>query len=281
MGSSTDYFGPQPGGSFPGVTPNESSLRTGLTPGGGGSMFPAPSPGSQAFLQSLAAGGNTPNTIDFHRTAINAATASKQNPSNPKTSASQDTKSVPAAAIEPALQQQAPQQPTLGQHDNDAANGLFLLAQATNSQQASQYTPAKMNGQRRQMETSPNMAQESIENGSLNGSVQGSGEMSDDGDQGRMATRSKRKKPASQKGNANSAAARKAEDTPVKQPLNKKQKNGNAPLGMDEDDDDEEDDMAEELHESGRKMTDEEKRKNFLERNRYVPCCSVLLHFFI
>lgn len=268
MGSGTDYFGPQAGTTFPGVTPNESSLRTGLTPGGSGSMFPAPSPGSQAFLQSLAAGGNTPSTIDFHRTAINAASASKSNPTASKTSASQEGKSVPA----PSTDQKPPQQPihqsTLGQHDNDAANGLFLLAQASNGQQPNPLSTANMNTQRPQMETSPNMVQDTIGNGSLTGSAHG--DLSDEGDQGRMSTRSKGKKGAVAKGNNIATARRKAEDTPVKQPPVKKQRNGNIHPGLEDDeDDDEDDDMGqEELHESGRKMTDEEKRKNFLERNR-------------
>ncbi|KAH7113696.1 Aft1 HRA domain-containing protein [Dactylonectria estremocensis] len=63
-------------GGFP--TPNESSLRSGLTPGGSGSMFPAPSPNSQALFAQLASGGATPSTIDFHRTAISAAAKREQ-----------------------------------------------------------------------------------------------------------------------------------------------------------------------------------------------------------
>jgi ATF/CREB family transcription factor len=58
-GQANDYFGDTHhlrGGS---PTPNESSLRTGLTPGGSGSMFPTPSPNSQLFAQ-LASGEATP-----------------------------------------------------------------------------------------------------------------------------------------------------------------------------------------------------------------------------
>ncbi|KAK4982614.1 hypothetical protein LTR28_002672, partial [Elasticomyces elasticus] len=58
---SSDHHFP---GSFP--TPNESSLRTGLTPGGGGSMFPAPSPNSQALFNAMQSSGATPGTLDFH-----------------------------------------------------------------------------------------------------------------------------------------------------------------------------------------------------------------------
>lgn len=70
------YFDEGFRGSFP--TPNESSLRSGLTPGGGGSMFPAPSPNSQALFNSIQSGGATPGTLDFHRSAMAAAARSKE-----------------------------------------------------------------------------------------------------------------------------------------------------------------------------------------------------------
>merc|ERR1711939_875884 len=76
--------GPQQGDYFDSIgrgfpTPNESSLRTGLTPGGGGSMFPAPSPNSQALFNSLQSGGATPGTLDFYRTSLGAKAAQSGN----------------------------------------------------------------------------------------------------------------------------------------------------------------------------------------------------------
>ena len=143
--------GPQ-GGYFDNIrsypTPNESSLRTGLTPGGGGSMFPAPSPGSQAYLAQLASGGATPSTLDFQRAAVNAATANKTE--------SAFTSPTTTQATIPRSQTAAMDQPTthagFGQHDNDAANGLYLLAQAgnesqTNGQYAVSNGSAIINGQ--------------------------------------------------------------------------------------------------------------------------------------
>ena len=274
VGTGTDYFDPQlRGTAFPGVTPNESSLRTGLTPGGGGSMFPAPSPNSQAFIQSLASSGATPSTLDFHRTAVNAATANKNKQQPPIGISSQDTRPIPASSMDPSLQQPA-QSTTFGQHDNDAANGLFLLAQATNGQQANQFaapvTDNASNSQRRSLETSPNMANIAARNGSLAGSAQGSGEISDSGD-GKPATRARGKRTSGGKNAASSTGRRKADDTPAKQPHAKKAKNGNAKMEMEPFDSDEEDQpniKEEQYHGDGRKMTDEEKRKNFLERNR-------------
>ena len=63
------------------------------------------------------------------------------------------------------------------------------------------------------------------------------------------------------------AARRKAEEQPAKAPPSKKAK-ANPPPPSDEPSDDENDD--DKLDENGNKvkMTDEEKRKNFLERNR-------------
>ena len=269
-----DYFDPSLRGSFPsGVTPNESSLRTGLTPGGGGSMFPAPSPNSQAIYQQLASGGATPSTLDFHRTAMNAKAArhgtqlSVNGPSQP------EDKRVPVTPMDPSLQQQ-PHQPTFGQHDNDAANGLFLLAQAGNgAQMNNQYAlPNTIHtdiANTRSLETSPTMAKGARNNGSIGGHSEMSGDMSDSGD-GKPATRSRGKRTSSGK-NGTMNGKRKSEDASAKQTSGKKQKNMSLDMdGMDSDDEPQPNIKEEQYHADGKKMTDEEKRKNFLERNRYV-----------
>src|SRR5262249_8657233 len=125
-----DYFGEASfNRGFP--TPNESSLRTGLTPGGGGSMFPAPSPNTQALFNALQpAGGATPGTLDFLRT-VNRATAAAQGanfaaptsqPTDPNLQPNMDQKYQNA-------QQQGSSDP-FGHPDQDAAIGLYSLAQA-------------------------------------------------------------------------------------------------------------------------------------------------------
>lgn len=271
-----DYFDPSLRGSFPsGVTPNESSLRTGLTPGGGGSMFPAPSPNSQALYQQLASGGATPSTLDFHRTAMNAAAVQKgaQPGANGASSRIED-KRAPVAPMDPALQPQ-PQQPTFGQHDNDAANGLFLLAQAGNGAQANNQfavrNAANTNLNNRSHETSPQMSKGTRHNGSIGGQSEMSGDISDSGDQSKPATRNRGKRASGGKATA-SNGKRKSEDAALKQPSAKKQKSNNNGMNMDMDgmdSDDEQPNIKEEqYHADGKKMTDEEKRKNFLERNR-------------
>lgn len=277
-----DYFDPSLRGSFPsGVTPNESSLRTGLTPGGGGSMFPAPSPNSQALFQQLANGGATPNTLDFHRTAMNAAAARKGTHINSTITQAEEQQRAPVAPMDPSLQQQSqqPQQPTFGQHDNDAANGLFLLAQAGNGAQANhQYAVPNTNNNvasNRSHETSPNMSK-GVRNG--NGSIRGqsemSGDVSDSGDQSKTTTRNKGKRASGGANAVPNSGRRKADEPPPKQPSAKKQKkNNNAPM-MDIDGMDSEEEQPnikeEQYHPDGKKMTDDEKRKNFLERNRYA-----------
>lgn len=276
-----DYFDPSLRGSFPsGVTPNESSLRTGLTPGGGGSMFPAPSPSSQALYQQLASGGATPSTLDFHRTAMSAAAVQKGLGGANDTNSRLDDKRVPVAPMDPALQQQ-PQQPTFGQHDNDAANGLFLLAQAGNGAQSnSQFAvldSATSNLNNRSHETSPIMS--SRNNGSIGGQSEISGDLSDSGDQGKPTTRARGKRASGSKVVATNGK-RKQEETPTKQSSAKKQKNNNVAMNIDIDGMDSEEEQVnikeEEYHANGKKMTDEEKRKNFLERNRHVPFSGVL-----
>ena len=266
-----------------GFTPQESSLRTGLTPGGGGSMFPAPSPNSQALYQSLASGGATPSTLDFHRTAITAAAARKDpNQQNQTNGASVQQRAAPVAAMSQAGSTQ-----DFNQHD--AANGLFLLAQAGNGAQANNQfampnppSAVANNNQSQSHETSPTMnnrgaraANGSIGGGSLSGSARGPSEMSaeDSGDQSKPTTRTRGKRTSAGKGAAPTNGRRKAEETPSKQPAAKKAKNDNNMQtdlnGMGMDSEDEEQIKEEQYHADGKKMTDEEKRKNFLERNRY------------
>ncbi|KAI4192155.1 MAG: hypothetical protein LQ346_004445 [Caloplaca aetnensis] len=268
-----DYFDPSIRGSFP--TPNESSLRTGLTPGGGGSMFPAPSPNSQALFNQLASGGATPSTLDFHRTAMNAAAARKDhNGPNGTTSQAQEQR-APVATMDQS------------QHDSEAASGLYLLAQATNNAQntnqfAMPTAPANSlsNNQAQQSQnTSPNMAKRSGRNanGSIGGSVsesargQSSNEHSDSADQ-KPTTRNRGKRTSTGKSGGAANGRRKAEDAASKPPASKKQKQNNNPIidmdGMDSDDEQQMNQQQDQYHADGKKMTDEEKRKNFLERNR-------------
>ncbi len=286
---SSDYFDGHLRGGFP--TPNESSLRTGLTPGGGGSMFPAPSPNSQALFQQLASGGATPNTLDFHRTALNAAAARKSEHFNklhhpvsqPSEQAAHNSK------MDKKAESQQAQQDPFGQHE--AANGLFLLAQAGDgSQNNNQFAiPAQPNPTHGvapviSQEPSPKTTKRPGRNASLGGSISGSaraisemsGDMTDSGnDQVKANTRGKGKKGNAGKGAQGANGRRKADDTSSKGPVAKKAKaNNNSAImdtGMDGMESDEEMNVKEELyHEDGKKMTDEEKRKNFLERNRYA-----------
>jgi ATF/CREB family transcription factor len=113
-------------------------------------------------------------------------------------------------------------------------------------------------------------------NGSL-GSIEGSAqEGSDDqAGQAKLNTRTKGKKNSVGKATQASNGRRKADDTPSKGP-NKRSKGNNGAANVDpyleqqESDDDDEEEKHETHETNGRKMTEEEKRKNFLERNRYV-----------
>lgn len=245
-----DYFD-SIGRGFP--TPNESSLRTGLTPGGGGSMFPAPSPNSQALLQQLQSGGATPSTIEFHRTAL----AAKKNSGNGPTSNAND----PEPTSNPTMDQKP--QPTatdFTQHDAaDAANGLFMLAKGgqANNMQMNQ-APAMQN------ETRSSAARRVSQNN--NGA--GGREMSGDGSEQELskpAAKGKGKKNAPKANATNNR--RKADDGAAKGP-NKKAKMTESPS------DDSEDEEMKNSNMDPKKMTDEEKRRNFLERNRYVTLLS-------
>ena len=274
-----DYFsdGHHLRGGFP--TPNESSIRSGLTPGGGGSMFPEPSPNTQALFNSLASGGATPNTIDFHRTALNAAAARQQQYHN------QNITSQPQV-MNPMVSQATAVGPMDGNGNdaNDAANGLFLLAQSQAPRngipQTSHYAPVPpmavhsqpvINMGGNSHEASPTMANHHI--GSISTtSGRGGSELSDENEQKthRPNTRQKGKRNSSQVTHTNGRKA----DAAAKGNKKAKGNNGHSMsmvMSPEPQMSEEEQDMTkEEYNANGKKMTDEEKRKNFLERNRYV-----------
>ncbi|KAF2138560.1 uncharacterized protein K452DRAFT_88428 [Aplosporella prunicola CBS 121167] len=285
----SDYFGEPWKGGFP--TPNESSLRTGLTPGGGGSMFPAPSPNSQALFSQLQSGGATPSTSEFYRAAfkmnnfgqnVNGPTSQ---PPEPSTQAG-DNKSFPAPQ-QPQPATQGPQQDPFGQHDANVVTSLLGLSRADAAQNSNNqfaipgqpphgintnlaHVQAHMGG--RSQDTSPTSLKRAGKNSiaSMSGSADG-GEFSEDAhSEDAKPSRSRNKKAANGKGTSINGR-RKADDGAVKGPSNKKAKgnNGNAMMDDDDDSDDEHKDHSVKQEGSdGKKMTDEEKRKNFLERNR-------------
>ncbi|THC99905.1 hypothetical protein EYZ11_000603 [Aspergillus tanneri] len=266
---SNDYFD-SIGRGFP--TPNESSIRTGLTPGGGGSMFPAPSPNSQALLQQLQSGGATPSTIEFHRTALTAKKNSLNGPtSNPTSepdqgsqSAAMDIKSNQSSGVDP-----------FGHHDAaDAANGLFMLAKGgqTGANQFMSNQPLQGNDQPRDPGVD-NRGSQNL-NGASNHGREASGDASDfQGELAKPGPKGKSKKNTNTKASGAANNRRKADDTPAKGP-NKRakmnQSSGSPEPHSDMGESDEEDEQKKKPQTDSKKMTDEEKRKNFLERNRYV-----------
>jgi hypothetical protein len=93
------------------------------------------------------------------------------------------------------------------------------------------------------------------------------------GEQAKPTTKGRGKKNTSTKSTTPATGRRKAEETPTKGP-NKKAKTTNGPIvevtpEEESDDDDESKSQLGDTKDS-KKMTDEEKRRNFLERNRYV-----------
>ncbi|KAL4952779.1 Aft1 HRA domain-containing protein [Aspergillus filifer] len=265
----SDYFD-SIGRGFP--TPNESSLRTGLTPGGGGSMFPAPSPNSQALINQLQNGGATPSTIDFHRTAFNVAAkkngnAPTSNPTAepdqaPQITTTMDIKTAQPAAVDP-----------FGHHDaaSDAANGLFMLAKG-GQQNANQFAAVPnqtaIPPQTIQTTEITTRRQSVNANGASNATREQSGDGSDMQSETKPATKGRGKRNASTKAASTTAKGRKTEDATS----NKRTKLNNGSVSTESpsegESDDEEQPSQKKKAGDGKKMTDEEKRKNFLERNR-------------
>jgi ATF/CREB family transcription factor len=289
-GPTNDYFGDTHHirGGFP--TPNESSMRTGLTPGGSGSMFPAPSPNSQALFAQLASSGATPGTIDFHRTAMSAAAAKREQhtlvPPPSVTSQPQEMSNGVTASNTESKPATGPFDP----HDNDAANGLFMLARGRNGAQPAnnfavqppqQTMPQPSARPQPQSSTSPQMNGASIPASSTRGISEAASAMSDESEQPRPNTRGRGKRNSAANG-ATTNGRRKADDAPKGHANKKAKTNGGGSISsgagdmdmMDHSDDDE--DTKKDENGTKIKMTDEEKRKNFLERNRYYLSLSVV-----
>jgi ATF/CREB family transcription factor len=254
-GGGGDYFDQQYPRGFP--TPNESNMRTGLTPGGGGSMFPAPSP--SGMFGGMNMGAPTPNTIDFFKTNANTRAAGASATSNGPTSQPLDQVSHSMDLKMPAAQATD----NYAQHDADAANGLFMLAQSNGSRPGNQFAiPTTLaGGPVQSTDAIDNVRSSRSQKNAVNNSAIHDEDDDSDGSEEvvKPATRSrgKRTSEASRPNNR-----RKATDSGSKP--NKRQKAMEKDIDMDMDDDD--DDMSH--PKDGKKMTDEEKRKNFLERNR-------------
>ena len=100
--------------------------------------------------------------------------------------------------------------------------------------------------------------------------------VSDESEQARPNTRAKGKRNSGAEA-ATTNGRRKANDAPAKGPATKKAKMNGGPVNgnnmdidhSDDDEDEDDDDKPSKDDHPKTKMTDEEKRKNFLERNRY------------
>ncbi|KAF2862929.1 hypothetical protein K470DRAFT_255448 [Piedraia hortae CBS 480.64] len=259
IGGPSDYFTNdhhQYSGSFP--TQHESSLRSGLTPGGSGFLFTQQSPDSQVLYNQLQSGGATPNTIDFHRTAMTARAtnpygagpngAGSQAPSNANIQPDLDTKPmVPGRG-------QETQDPFSTYQTNDAANGLYMLAQAGGQRGSQSYGvtqpsyPVAPTGQMHARQGNDSIVS------ALSSSTHNA-EFSDHNQDGTGQGRGLRKKTSGRSGK------RKAEET--SRGANKKSRTTHG-RGMASDaEDDGHNDSGD-----GKKLTEDEKRKSFLERNR-------------
>ncbi|PWW72396.1 hypothetical protein C7212DRAFT_355066 [Tuber magnatum] len=234
-----------------GLTPNESGIRTGLTPGA------------------------TPGTMEFQRTALSAARKSSHPAPSLMSPQQQHIKSEDRA---PGRDQQKRQQLDTNYRAADpahnAANGLFLLANAQHQQQEAVAT----SGAGINTGSAPSYPGGPVSSGAT--AVGGSriSELSDDfggsSDEEMQNTGSRRNtRPKNPKGKQSAALAgrRKADDSPGgtgrSQPKKAKGPQGQS-MSVSGGSDDGQDDGKDENGKDTKKMTEEEKRKNFLERNR-------------
>jgi len=263
------------------------------------------------MFQQFVGGGATPGTMEFQRTALSAARKSSHPAPSLMSPQQQHIKSEDRTS---GLDQQKRQQLDnyVADPAHNAANGLYLLANAQHQQQeAVGASGAGMNpgsapsypggpvssGTTAIDSSSPNLAKRALVNnasnavmgvnvnrsvsgGSIPNSVRGISEISDDfggsSDEEMQNAGSRRNaRPKNPKGKQSAALAgrRKADDSPGgtgrSQAKRAKGPQGQS-MSVSGGSDDGQDDGKDENGKDTKKMTDEEKRKNFLERNRYV-----------
>lgn len=274
-----------------GLTPNESGIRSGLTPGGSGSMFPAPSPNTtQLFF-----GGATPGTMEFQKTALSAArkSAHSQPPSISQSSElkSEDNNNHANSSHNDQQKPRQPSDPFNADPAHNAANGLYLLAQTGTSM--SPYQQGHMSAgiapnATNNMDSSPNLAKRAAMNNANSAANRAASNAAANGARGASEMSNNMRSDSSEEPESGShkgrnARGKSASTSNIGKRKNdggsdsgkgsaKKPKNAlSAMSGSDGEGDGEDyDEDGHETRKDGKKMTDEEKRKNFLERNRFV-----------
>jgi ATF/CREB family transcription factor len=210
-------------------------------------MFPAPSPNTSALFNSLL-GAQTPNTLDFMKTGLIAKQVTASSSTAPT---SHSTESLTTQSLDlkfPATS--GPSSDSFVHPDTDAANGLFLLAQSNGASRpgfaGSQVPAVQVNGSH----GSPKMS---------NGSPDSDLEMRDSSTEPEAPKRGSRSSRAKKP----TGKAMKEAKTPVsaKTPNNKRKRVSPPPK------DSSPPPSTGSKKEKGH-MGEEEKRKNFLERNR-------------
>ena len=244
-------------------------------------MFPAPSPNSQALFQALQSDTSTPGAVDFQRTAMEVGARNKNHLFDQPSNSQEDMKGSSTMDDKP--------QDQFASHDAEAANGLFMLAKG--GQPGNRFPASNQRGQQQQLQPMQQQSASKLSsvkqedkhkrNTASMGSVSGPEAAPQNLDSHEEASNKSNARGGRGKKMPKTTAAgsnrRKGDDNLLKPPA-KRAKNGPTAMIVDpmldqpeEDDDDDDSQDGEPTHDaSGRKMTDEEKRKNFLERNRYV-----------
>ncbi|BFZ57522.1 Transcription factor [Savitreella phatthalungensis] len=261
-----------------GLTPNESSIRTGLTPRGDTGPYPMPSPNTQALMGLMdSSNGIVPGGVPYGLSSPGGGQYGAESLYNrPHMPSSLGTSSVTA-------DQAAQQDKNSVQDTNAAANGLFMLAQHSQEQNnqhrlhaqqqhghhvvqhSHQLNHAQHMGhshhgahsvhpnQSHQLATGLSAGEGGLPNGSIRG---GGGVAAQNGI--RPAQKTARRKSGPEDGAHDTKSAKRGRVSKgPKLPMSESE---------DEDDEDGEDDNID--SDNKKPETDEEKRRNFLERNR-------------
>jgi ATF/CREB family transcription factor len=235
--------------------------------------------------------------MEFQKTALSAARKSTH-PQPPLIPPQTELKTEdnlnhphPNSSLNDQSKTRQPSDPFHADPAHNAANGLYLLAQMgapANSYQASHMPSGIPPNATNNMDSSPSLAKRAAMNNATSAANRAaSNSAASNGVRGMSEVSNHRSESSEEPENAAGRKGRNARGKAAatatgkrkndgssdggKTATNKKSKNARATSDDGEIEDYDEDDGQDGNKKDGKKMTDEEKRKNFLERNRYVP----------
>jgi ATF/CREB family transcription factor len=248
-------------------------------------MFPMPEPSPNPIFNEMLGDAVTPGTRSFHETAFRQARRTQQATSHPSIDQTlqQGAHSMPGLSNGLTAMDVKPQVPQYdGQEAHEAVNGLYLLSQSSQapnhhySMAPHATIHAHAHPQNMPMENVPEAHMGHRPHASISTQGDGSPDMGDNSDDEPQSKKRKTRATAAKKTNTKTPQSNGAQKKAPAKGAGKRGKANNMDSASPEPEQEELDLSKAEYDANGKPCNDEEKRKNFLERNRYV-CVDCML----